>query len=450
MRPLPELNIVPFGGEKPKSKKAIWGFRIALVSLVALILMCLIHRLGYISTTATFNGIYAALLGGLVALALSAWGLSNILRNNFVGMKHAAMGLVVSALIVGVPASNLPDFLLLPNLNDISTDIKEPPRFEALASVHSQGTDDDSQLLRLDPKRQVSAYPDIRPLVLKVSGENAYNLFKNATNRLDWEIVTARSPEGSDQPGLIEAVDTSTLLGLKSDIAIRIISDDMRSLIDVRAASRSGDHDLGQNADRIRQLFATVQKSMIENATWSAASEGGGLDPRALKGSADPQVKERESGPAPRQDPDLQRQQTIQNPHIISLDTPNKKLVRTNTDNGNARLHPTSTRESEMSDPENIQLKKQIFEPSDVIGAQQLSTKRASVEPGSSESNLTNDLIDDNSTAAFDTYVPEEDLDNITTVSPQDLQPVVKKYKKKPVRRATSNWKDLALPSNTE
>ena len=30
--------------------------------------------------------------------------------------------------------------------------------------------------------------------------------------------------------------------------------------------------------------------------------EGGGLDPRALKGSADPQVKERESGPAPRQD----------------------------------------------------------------------------------------------------------------------------------------------------
>ena len=163
MRPLPELNIVPFGGEKPKSKKAIWGFRIALVSLVALILMCLIHRLGYISTTATFNGIYAALLGGSVALALSAWGLSNILRNNFVGMKHAAMGLVVSALIVGVPASNLPDFLLLPNLNDISTDIKEPPRFEALVSVHSQGTDDDSQLLRLDPKRQVSAYPDIRP-----------------------------------------------------------------------------------------------------------------------------------------------------------------------------------------------------------------------------------------------------------------------------------------------
>ena len=85
-----------------------------------------------------------------------------------------------------------------------------------------------------------------------------------------------------------------------------------------------------------------------------------------------------------------------------------------------------------------------------VSSAQQLSTKRASVEPGSSESNLTNGLIDDNSTAAFDTYVPEEDLDNITTVSPQDLQPVVKKYKKKPVRRATSNWKELALPSNTE
>ncbi|MGI9381116.1 MAG: DUF1499 domain-containing protein [Methyloligellaceae bacterium] len=421
--------------------KAIWGFRIAIVSLSALILMCLLHRLGYNTTAATFNGIYAALFGGMVSLALTVWGMSNILRNNFVGIKQAATGLILSALIVGVPASNLPDFLLLPSLNDISTDINEPPRFEALASVHSKSTDDNSQLVRLDPIRQVSAYPDIRPLVLKISGENAYSLFKNATNRLDWEIVTARSPENSNQPGLIEAVDTSALLGLKSDIAIRIVSDDMRSLIDVRAASRSGEHDLGQNADRIRQLFATVQKSMIEDASWSAASDTGNLNP---------QTKVREASPAREQKPGLQQDNQRSNPHIISLETPEKDLVGSDSGSAKTRLSTASTQETEKSNPENVLLKKQIFEPSEVIGAQQLSTKRASVEPSGTDSNLTNQLIDDNSTAAFDTYIPEEDLDNITTVSPQDLQPVVKKYKKKKVRRATSNWKELALPGNTE
>jgi hypothetical protein len=48
------------------------------------------------------------------------------------------------------------------------------------------------------------------------------------------------------------------LLGFYDDVVIRVEGDEERARIDIRSASRYGSHDLGRNADRIRQILKEI------------------------------------------------------------------------------------------------------------------------------------------------------------------------------------------------
>ncbi len=51
--------------------------------------------------------------------------------------------------------------------------------------------------------------------------------------------------------GVIEAVDTTAIMGFKDDIVIRLRSNADGTLVDLRSVSRVGVSDLGANASRI-------------------------------------------------------------------------------------------------------------------------------------------------------------------------------------------------------
>jgi hypothetical protein len=96
--------------------------------------------------------------------------------------------------------------------------------------------------------------------------------------RLKFQIVAAVQP-GPDQPGLIEAVDRTLVVGFYDDIAIRVTGDRHRSRIDIRSASRYGRHDFGRNAMRVRTIVREI-RTQLEN------SVPGISGPRVAKGKS--------------------------------------------------------------------------------------------------------------------------------------------------------------------
>jgi hypothetical protein len=98
-------------------------------------------------------------------------------------------------------------------------------------------------------------------MVLERSAEETFDLVHEAVTRLDWQIVTNRKPGGSGA-GLIEAVSRTLVMGFSDDIVIRIAAGTGEARIDVRSASRYGEHDFGANARRIRRLFTEVKAGL--------------------------------------------------------------------------------------------------------------------------------------------------------------------------------------------
>jgi hypothetical protein len=84
-------------------------------------------------------------------------------------------------------------------------------------------------------------------------------------------------------PGVIEATEQTLLLGFTDDIVIRISGTATRAKVDARSASRYGSFDLGQNATRLRRLFAEIRARA--EVTPSAAMTAAAKDKGATAGA---------------------------------------------------------------------------------------------------------------------------------------------------------------------
>lgn len=168
---------------------------------------------------------------------------------------------VLAAFILGGVAVAFPLQLMgtakrVPAIHDISTDLQQPPRFVKV--LERRGPDSNP----VDPEAAVAAlqraaYPDIAPLELAVSRDEAFGRALAAAHAMKWDVVDAAAAEGR-----IEATDTTPWFGFKDDIVVRVTAaGDGRSRIDVRSVSRVGRSDLGANAARIRSYLAAVRNS---------------------------------------------------------------------------------------------------------------------------------------------------------------------------------------------
>jgi Protein of unknown function (DUF1499) len=162
------------------------------------------------------------------------------------GLALSAAG--IGALVVGIvfvargPSANLP------LINDISTDLEDPPEFIALAEVPANAGRDMSY-----PEgfaiEQRAGYPDLAGILVPTPPDETFQATVRAIEGLGWEIVD-RDPAR----GHIEATATSRIFHFVDDIVVRIEPEGFGSRVDVRSKSRMGKGDLGANAARIRQL----------------------------------------------------------------------------------------------------------------------------------------------------------------------------------------------------
>ena len=244
-----------------ESSQARWSRRIAIFAAQVVIVSLILHRLDLLGSRVATNLLSLGALGAFLAFVLSCISLVRIWRHGLLGGGHASAGAIIALLVLAGPMWYLPDLLVRPRINDISTDTRSPPQYEFIARLR----DKDANLATYPggkvAEQQLQAYPDIRPMILERSAEEAYDLVHEAVSRLDWKIVNEKRPDGKTQ-GHIEAVAKTLLMGYADDIVIRVAAGPGNAHIDVRSASRYGEHDFGANAKRIRRLFTEVKAGL--------------------------------------------------------------------------------------------------------------------------------------------------------------------------------------------
>jgi uncharacterized protein (DUF1499 family) len=132
----------------------------------------------------------------------------------------------------------------LPAINDITTDPDEPPAFVDPARGYPGAE---------FAQAQRAAYPDLAPILLGRSPDEAFAAALAAAEQLGWKVVRQDAEEGT-----FEATDTTAVFRFVDDVAVRVRPDPQGARIDVRSKSRDGKGDLGANAARIRAFRDAV------------------------------------------------------------------------------------------------------------------------------------------------------------------------------------------------
>lgn len=254
-------------GQDYPTPLAQWSRRIALFSLQLILVTIVLHRLASLPTPVALNLFIAGFVGAALALLSGLIALIIIWRQGRAGAGSAAGGVLLSLLLFAWPAATTPFLMNLPRINDITTDVQTPPAFTVTSARGSWGANPAGYRGAEFARLQAQAYPDIRPLLIPRSAVETFELLGDTVRRLRWDIVAEQAPQGRGRPGHIEAVDRTLVLGFYDDVIIRVDGDQRETRIDIRSASRFGEHDLGRNASRIRGLFKELQTRLEATVT---------------------------------------------------------------------------------------------------------------------------------------------------------------------------------------
>lgn len=224
---------------------------LALLSMLAAVAAGPGYRLGWWTLVTAFVLLSVAVVVAAVALAVALAGFAR--GGHDAGIWARSLVVLVATPVIALPVYWLWQARCAPPIHDITTDIENPPGFEAILSLRAGAPNPvdygGPELAAL----QREFYPDIGPLILPVSPTRAYAAALAVARAQGWEIITADSPSGR-----IEATDTTFWFGFKDDIAIRITPYADGSRGDMRSVSRVGRSDFGTNARRVRAYLAAL------------------------------------------------------------------------------------------------------------------------------------------------------------------------------------------------
>lgn len=255
-----------------EAREATWAKRIALFFVQLLILTAVLHHFATLTTPAAINLLFVSIGGLFLAILIAIASLVRIWFGGQTGAGQAFAAIFIACIGLAAPLYFASQAIIKPRLNDVQTNPAEPIAFKTLSALRPA----DANPIR-DPdeaaiEMQEQAYPDLAPMALERSATEVFSLVHEAVERLGWTIVSSEAP-GEAEPGRIEATDRTLVMGFTDDVVVRVKGDDTYAVIDARSVSRYGWHDLGANADRIRNLFAEIatalekgEKTVLEQA----------------------------------------------------------------------------------------------------------------------------------------------------------------------------------------
>ncbi|MES2536149.1 MAG: DUF1499 domain-containing protein [Pseudomonadota bacterium] len=226
---------------------------LAIVAGCVLALSGLGVRAGLWSFQTGFKMLGGAAFGGLAA------GAGALLALAIPRIRAGAVALLLPALLLGLAVAFVPWSLLnqaksLPPIHDISTDLTDPPAFQAILARRAGAPNSALHGGEKIAQAQRAAYPDIQSLQLAAPPADAFQRAVAAARAMGWEMV-AEEPAA----GRIEATATTRWFGFKDDVVVRVRPAGTGSKVDVRSVSRVGVGDAGANAKRIREFLIRMR-----------------------------------------------------------------------------------------------------------------------------------------------------------------------------------------------
>jgi len=231
------------------------GYILAILGVVlaaAGVLAAQVGLLGGVNSFLVFGiGLLALLIAGvtlLIGLLLSKGS------GGAVPAGRAWGALIVAGVAFAAIASQRPGYESGPAIHDLTTDLDNPPAFDAIAPLRADAQNPVEYAGPETAKLQRGAFPDLTTVTLGVSPEAALAAADEVARELGWEVVAVNATAGT-----VEATDVTRWFRFKDDVVIRIAATDGGSVVDVRSKSRVGRGDMGTNAHRIRTFLTRLQ-----------------------------------------------------------------------------------------------------------------------------------------------------------------------------------------------
>lgn len=234
--------------QRPVSRMAVIGLVLALGAAAAMLAGGLGHRAGWWHFTSGLKlaewGVYGALLALVVSLvaAVLTWPAAARKR----GFPLALVGVLATLPVIATAAYWVHAARTYPMINDISTDLDEPPVFWDMPNP----TDHPGEAFAV---KQRAAYPDIVPLTLAAPAPQVFEHARALVRERGWSVVAENEADLR-----IEATEKSRLFGFVDEVVLRIAETPDGTRVDMRSRSRLGRSDLGVNAARIRAFLADL------------------------------------------------------------------------------------------------------------------------------------------------------------------------------------------------
>jgi uncharacterized protein (DUF1499 family) len=240
--------------EEPYSESALWSRRLALFAAAVVGTGLLLARAG-LDPSAVLAVIGSAIVIACLAVLCAAAATVAIWRSGRKGVGLLLSGATLAALLLAYPSYLAVQAIRLPVLNDVSTDIDDPPSFslsrKALQARKGFVPPSISAALR---QAQVRAYPDVQPILLDLDGDEAFQTVLHSVAAIHWTIIEGTPPGGRLGLGHVDAIAHGFVFGFADDITIRVRPLAGQTRVDVRSVSRIGRHDFGANAARIEKF----------------------------------------------------------------------------------------------------------------------------------------------------------------------------------------------------
>ncbi|TAU87746.1 DUF1499 domain-containing protein [Rhizobium leguminosarum] len=279
--------------DRPVSNAARFSRLLAAFSLVLALAVMIAHRFGGLATPYLVLLLIAAAGGALLSVMLAAVGLRSLWMTGAEGGLAALAALIFAAFPLGLGAYATERYMTRPDIYDVSTDLVTAPDW--LSPPHSDQIWLKRNVLVTpeDREKQLAAYPELTgrryegaldrvlEAVRKVAKMSGITITKSSgdtepdrdaedkpvkppvpgddavADAPDIVPVPTPRPYDDDVAKLIRGVNGVTLqgttrtliLGLRFDIIIRLREEAETTFVDIRVASRYGQHDLGFSAE---------------------------------------------------------------------------------------------------------------------------------------------------------------------------------------------------------
>jgi hypothetical protein len=300
---------MPFRPVRPNSTAASWSRRLGRFAVLLALMALVLHRVGTLEMP---NAIAAVLLSAVIAVFVLGLSIIGFFMLWHIGAKggHASFSGMVMALIILIPVGLAASrFVLLPRIHDVTTDIAdppqwlEPPRISPSWIPRSDGEDPAKRRLQAGAYAQVTgrryegAIDRVLLAVQAVAQERKWTPVANigvealvdglepnpagddqqdeAANS-NGEADPARAPLPAPRPDIeneplaplptfavIQYRARTLVLGIPQDILVRLSEEEQTTFVDMRAATRDGDHDLGLNAELIRAFLQDLDVRLL-------------------------------------------------------------------------------------------------------------------------------------------------------------------------------------------